>query len=477
MANTQQMQKQITKYKEYLNKPQAKYTLKIALLFTVLFQIFDSFGFGIYGGMQEIIIKDFAGLPFDASIKTGSSGYLPYQDALSTFTLVNTLGYVTLGIMPLYRSLADKLGRKPILVISTVFMGVAMFISGITHSMYIFAMGSVMIIFFGLHDVLMLYLFEIVPNNKRATWVGIVRAVGAIAMIGLTCIRFTAMSSDGTPKQVAWRQSYIIVGVLFVILAFFAFLFLKESKQFMINRMALLQKMLVKPYESSSHSLQDQDNKKSENLSMSAALKLLIKNKQLKWISISIMLLFAANNMILSYSNSILAQNGLSTFEITIALIVNNVVAAVVFILMGMISDKHGRKKSLLFFGVLTSIGFLMFTFISPLIGAGIAGSIFAGVGLGITNASYANMTEIILIMLNESTPTHMRGGVNGVRNFFMVTAVFSALLGAFLFKILPVAKACFILTVPFILLCVFIVLTKVKETANISLEDIDKQF
>lgn len=350
-----------------------------------------------------------------------------------------------------------------------------MFISGITHSMYIFAMGSVMIIFFGLHDVLMLYLFEVVPNNKRATWCGIVRAVGTIAMIGISCIRFTAMDSDGTIKPIPWRESYIVLGVLFVFMALFALIFLKESNQFMIKRIELLKKMLDFPADKSLNTTLD--NKKPEDLKMSTAFKLLLKNHQLKWISISIMVLFAANNMILSYNNSILAQNGLNTLEITIALIVSNVVATIVFLLMGMISDKRGRKKSLVFFGILTSIGFLMFTFISPYIGAGIIGSIFAGVGLGITNASYGNMTEIILIMLNESTPTHMRGVVNGIRNFFMVSAVFSALLGAFLFRVLPVAKACFVLTVPFILLSVFIISIKVKETANISLEEIDRQF
>lgn len=477
LDDKQGIQRQLNKYTNILNKPQTKVALIISLIFVILFQVFDSFGYGIYGNMQEIIIKDFAGLSFDANITAGSSGYTEYQKALSTFTLVNTMGYVTLGIMPLYRSLADKLGRKPILIISTLFLGIAMFISGLTHNMFIFAMASVMIIFFSLHDVAMLYLFEIVPDNKRATWVGIVRAVGAVAMTALTCIRFMAIGTDGTAKPVPWRASYIVLGFLFIFLAFLAILFLKESKQYMIKKSQLLETKLREKNGTSLLSLENQKDEKIDNLKMSTALKLLFENSQLKWISIAIILLFAANNMILSYSTSILAQNGLSTLEITFALIVNNIVSTLVFLLMGMVSDKHGRKKSILFFGILTSVGFLMFTFVSPIITAGAIASIFAGVGLGITTASYGNMQEIILIMLNESTPTHMRGVVNGVRNFFMVSSVFSALFGAYLFRIMPVGKACFVLTVPFILMCVYIVITKVKETANISLEDIDKQF
>ena len=113
-------------------------------------------------------------------------------------TLLQVFSYVFLGIVPWYKSLADKIGRKPLFIFNAAFLCFAMFIGGLTNSILVFLMASTVITFFTLHDMQVLYVVESVPQNKRGTWMGIVTAVGNAASLIIIALRLTALKPDGS---------------------------------------------------------------------------------------------------------------------------------------------------------------------------------------------------------------------------------------------------------------------------------------
>lgn len=59
--------------------------------------------------------------------------------------------------------------------------------------------------------MLILYITEVVPDNKRATWQGITAAVGAVAVLITACMCVPSIQADGTVMKIPWRMIYIII--------------------------------------------------------------------------------------------------------------------------------------------------------------------------------------------------------------------------------------------------------------------------
>lgn len=159
--------KQLEKFKKMLAKHDYKGYFFVMIGLVILFQLFDGMATGIFGTLQEAVVKDFAGLPFDADIAVGGAGYEKYQNTLSTITLTNLIGYGFMGILPWYKSLADRLGRRPFFVLNSILLGLAMFVGGLTHNLTIFVLVSLVITFFTLHDMQIVYVTECVPDRQR----------------------------------------------------------------------------------------------------------------------------------------------------------------------------------------------------------------------------------------------------------------------------------------------------------------------
>ena len=203
----------------------------------------------------------------------------------------------------------------------------------------------------------------------------------------------------------------------------------------------------------------------------------MFQNKQLRWIAIATLIVSTANNMICSYNNTIMAQNGLDSKGITIALFASNIINIFVSLIMGPIADKMGRKWGTVIFGFVSAISFILFVFVSPMITDPLAGGIFAGVCMGLNVCSYINMMVLSTLMMSESCPASIRGSIIGVRSFMQVTAVFAMAAGGFLFRVMPTGVVCVILSVPFLILSSLIILFKTKETKNLNMEEIEAQF
>lgn len=462
--------KQLEKFRRMQAQRDYRGYFIVMIALVMLFQLFDQMTTNIFGTMQEAIIKDFAGLAYNADITVGSAGYKSYQDTLSTITFTNIAGYAFLGILPWYKSLADKLGRKPFFVINALFLGVAMFVGGLTHKLTVFVIASLVIVFFTLHDMQILYITECVPDNKRATWQGIIAAVGSVAGISTASMRMMDMSANGTEGQIPWREIYIIIGIFGLLIFVVSALLLRESRPFLNSRIAYLE-TLPEVREAQAKA------GKANQAGVISGIKLILKNKQLFWLSVATLIFSAANNMVCSYNNTIMAQNGLDTFGITVALIVTQVVAIPINLFTGPIADKIGRKWGAVISGLISAVGFAAMVYGAPLVHTRMSGGIFCGITSGLAICGYLSVMNLTTLMMSESCPSTMRSTVIGVRSFFQVSAVASMAVSGFLFRILPTGQVCFILAVPFLLAGSLCLMMKTKETRNLTMEEIDSQF
>ena len=463
-------QKELLRLKAADKKPDIKGYFFILMGLIILFQLLDMMATGIWNNLQEVIVRDFAGLAPNADITAGSAGYDQYQNTLSKMTLLQVFSYVFLGIVPWYKSLADKVGRRALFIFNAAFLGFAMFIGSLTNSILIFLMASTIITFFTLHDMQILYVVESVPQHKRGTWMGIVTAVGNAASLIVIALRLTALKPDGSLGAVPWRSIYIFVGVVGIVVFILGSIFLRESRPFLRSRIAYLEKTPEQREEEKKNAAKAQGG-------VVAAFKLIIKNKQLRWIAIATFFINTANNLLSSYNNSIMSQNGFDTIEITIALVASSAAAVLWGYLMGPISDKLGRKYGTVFFGILSAVGFTAFAFATPYIQNGVIGSIVAGVLFGTSISSYSNMLNLTTLMMTESAPASIRSSVIGCCAFFRVSAVLAIVASGMLFKVMPTATACTVLAVPFLALGCLAIAFKTKETAGRSFEDIENDF
>ena len=463
-------QKELNRLRIAQAKPDYKGYFFIMIGLVLLFQFLDMMATTIWNNLQEVIVRDFAGLSHDASIVEGSAGYQPYQDTLSKITIIQIVSYVFLGIVPWYKSLADKLGRKSFFIFNAAFLGFAMFLGGLTKSLIVFLVASTVITFFTLHDMQILYVAECVPENKRGTWMGIVTAVGNAAAFVVILLRLTAMNADGTSGPIEWRGIYVFVGVIGIIVFVLALLFLRESRPFINSRIKYLEK-------SPEQRETEKKNAAKAQGGVIAGFKLMLKNKQLLWLAVATFLINAANNMVSAYNTSIMSQNDFSTFEITIALAASCATGIVIGYVMGPIADKASRKTASVIFGVLSAVSFIGFAFGAPYISNGVVGAIVSGVLFGISMNSYNNILTITTLMMTESSPASMRSSVIGVSAFFRVSAVIAMAASSALFTILPTGTVCTILSAPFLIGACVVIALKTKETKGRSFDEIEADF
>lgn len=470
MKTTEKRQKELTRLRRLQAKPDFKGSMILMIAVILSFQVLDMMATNVYTFLQEGVVMEFAGLPWNADITPTGSGYETYQSTLSLITMVSLVSYAFMGIAPFYKSLADKVGRKPIFVINAICLGLSMFIAGLTKNIYIYIVMSTVIMFFTLHDMQLVYVTECLPAEKRGTWNGIILAVGNLAECAVVLMRFFAIQPDGAMGPIPWRSIYTVVGIVGIIVFIFSLIFLPESPYYIKNRIAYLEK-------SPEQLAAERANKVDTGSGIIPAIKMMVRNKQLRWLTICTLIISVANNMICSYNTTILVQNGLDTAHVTIALALICVSNALISFLCGKVADKVGRKLAAVGLCILCAVMFSVFVFITPSFDNPLVCAIVGGLSAGIGISGYTNMSNMTMLMMGESCPASVRSSIIGARSFFMVTAVISMALGGYLFTILPTGTVCFILSVPFLAIGSVLLMLKTKETKGMSMDALEEQF
>lgn len=452
--------KELAHRKSQNGKKALKYGLVITLIALFCATVVDEISSAIGVQIQSSVVTEFFVNPLN----------LPYNEAMSMFSTITMFSYALLALVPFYKALSDKLGRKPFLVINTVGMGIGMLLAWWSPNVVVYFIGYGMTVFFVQHDMQIVYLYEIVPKKSRATIYGLIKGISTLGIVLVPVLRGAVMGEDTS----LWRGVYFLPALIAIGVSVFSLIVTRESKTFLDQRIAFLES----PYEVRHPSKQTKEEKKAQKAAAKQqktgvfhALKQLFMNKQLFWLAIVSTVFSVGSTTISGFSESIMTDFGMSAESVNQALFIYPLLFAALTCAAGVIGDRFGRKAIVGTSGILAVGGFIGFN-LSAYLGAS---PYLVGVFYGLYLGCWWITLDYCSMMVAESVPTYNRGSMLGAVG--LITMIGSGLGQVVpIFAVLLFERIGFgymVASMPFVFIGILLMLFKVKETKGVDLDKI----
>ena len=104
--------KELAQRKKQKNQKALKYGLLLTLLALFLASVTDEISSAIGVQVQSSVVTEFFVRPLN----------VPYNEAMAKFSTATTFSYALMALVPFYKALADKFGRKPQTLLSACHM-------------------------------------------------------------------------------------------------------------------------------------------------------------------------------------------------------------------------------------------------------------------------------------------------------------------------------------------------------------------
>ncbi len=392
--------------------------------------------------------------------------YYTYNDGLAFHSGIGVFTYV-LGIFtPFYKALADKWGRKPLFVISTLGMATGLLVIHLSTSYIMFLIGFAIISFFMGHDIQIIYILEEAPDKHRAKIYSFLKSFGILGVILIPTLRDILMGDDATK----WRDIFLVPAIIGFAASVLVILLAKDTKVFIGERI----EYLSRSYEErqAEKALQKKQKQAQRNQSgVFNGVKYIFANKDTKMLIIAHIIFDAAMPAIALYFESSMHTAGMSTENITKALFMVPVIYASITFLSGFIADKAGRKATVNLFSVTCVAGYVLFV-IGILNGWNpyLIGS-FAGLYQG----SYWIGRDYMNVMMTEKVPTDIRASVVGAEGLLVIIGLAVGYITTIIgMTIMEIWWACLAVSIPAVTVAAVIFAKHVKETKGANLDEIE---
>lgn len=444
----------LTKYKKELERISPPGYVIYMLFVLSMVYIIDEITSNIYNSLQSDMITEFFVNGMGLEFNTG----------LATYSAMTAPLYAIMLITPFYKSLADKFGRKLFLAINTVGMGIGMFVCMLAPNPVIYICGIGIIYFLMNNDMQVLYVMETAPEKHRAKLTSITKAIALLGVTFIPILRDVFMRNDGSQ----WQKVFLIPSIAGIVIGILAFFLMPETPAYLKRKIAYLEMP-----ESQRLALQNKKKTSSEEAEggVVAALKFIFTHKQMRAVALCAFV-FVTSTGGTSYYESIMKTGGMTTSEITTAMYFIPPVNAAMTALSGFITDYLGRKRSATVLAGVALLGLVSFvlsasTGLSP---------ILVGVSYGFFIGGLWSAADILFIMIpGESTPTNLRVSVVGTMGIMSgvgnVLSIAIMTIGMLFVK--SIGLLCLCVCVPFLLIAIFILTTKVNETKGVDLSTV----
>ncbi|HQB32333.1 MAG TPA: MFS transporter [Erysipelotrichaceae bacterium] len=451
---------------------QGKYYLAFLVVVLTVIYVVDEITSSMTSAMQPYAIIDLYNLKgvMDAD----------YAPALANLTAITAPAMAILLISPFYKSLADKYGRKLFLILNTLGMGFGLFVACIAPNPLIYALAFMIITFFTPNDVQVMYIIECAPVKHRAKICSITKAIALVScsLIGVFRTWFY------NPEIVAsWRYVYYIPVVIALLVGVGAILFVHETPVFTAKRLDYLRKSdEQRQSERFEREIMEKEQKQQQKQSggVIKAIRYIFSNRQTRNITIAA-IIFSASTSVTYYYTTFL-QAGVETNVLTNAnldyiYVLFPFINGLITFIGGFINDYVGRKKSCLVFGGMAALGLTVFVFgakfgFSPAL-IGCAYGLFIGGLWSISDTLY-------LVMPAESTPTGLRASVMGCMSLLgalgTLLSVLIVVIGQLFVGAANLGILCICICLPFMVVGLYLLMTRVQETKGVDLTAIEEQ-
>lgn len=457
-------QKELLRRKNQLEKKPYNMYLLVLCVVVVLVHIVDEITTNLSNMVQSSVVTEFFVMGMG----------LEYNEGLATMAAVSApLGIISM-LAPFYKSLADRFGRKMFLVLNTFGFALGLTICFLANHYMVYLVGTAVIGFFIAHDMQVVFILETAPKDKRATVYAVTKCLGTIGLVLVPVMRRFFLDADATN----WRPMFGLPAFAAIAVGIVGLLFIYESRVFVQSRIEYLEK----PYEER-HPVKAKLSKEEKKALKKSQRKagvfpaikyLLTHNKDLRWLTITYVVLSIGLVPIANYYESIMSTGGMSTAEITNAQFVYPFGFALIILLGGLIGDKFGRKMTSVFNGCLSVVSFCLFVF-----GASHGwNSYFIGVLYSCFLGGYWTCLDYLSVMASEKVPTDVRGSTLGALSLLQMAGCMVGMIvltvSLAVFATAFVGTLCAVVAVPSIVACMVLTVLKVKETKGVALEEIN---
>ena len=446
MNVTAKGQQELNRLRKTLEKTNRKGYLAYILMILSMAYIVDEIATNIFNAVQSEMVTEFyvhgMGLPFN----TGLAAYSAMTAPL----------FVCMLIIPFYKALADRFGRKIFLAINTFGLGMGMFVCMIAPNPYIYLLGIGIIQFLMNNDMQVLYIMESAPEKHRAKLTSLTKAVALLGVTVIPMLRETFMGSNGG----AWQKVFLIPAVAGMIMGLIALLAMPETPAYLKRRIAYLENQST-----------SEENTAQSQGGVVDALKFIFRHKQMRALLLCAFVFVCATGGT-NYYESIMKTSGMTTAQITTAMFFIPPVNAAMTALSGFITDKLGRKGSAVVLSATALVGLVCFICSSRF---GLP-SALVGVSYGLFIGGLWSAADILFILLpGESVPTNLRVSVVGTMGIMSgVGSVLSmAIMTVGMLLVESIGLLCLCICVPFLLAATVILITSVGETKGVDLSTV----
>ncbi len=265
----------------------------------IVVQFADSFCTEIFSKMQSFLIKDFIIKDFQPDM----------NEAVSKLGYMMLPFYIVPAFSPFARIFVDKYGKKKVLLVNLIFLCIGCSVCGMACNIWIYLLGNAMITFATSIDIQNMYIAQNLPEKRRATVRGILCGITALSTMTIPVCRGYFVNTTW-----GWKGIYC-VAVIFVLIAFFAGMAIKETKASLVQKKTQQKK------------IEKQDN-------------VLIK----KYFIILFFVGIATSGVTL-YNEILLDNNGYGIDEVNRVLFIQPAALFIVNIVIGLLADKYKRKN------------------------------------------------------------------------------------------------------------------------------------
>jgi len=395
--------------------------------------------------------------------------------AVARMSALGSLSLLAFVLAFMYKPLADRYGRKHFLVLNTLGMGLGLFFISVSTNIPVYILGAFVIALFIPHDMQVVYILESTPPKHRAKIYSIIKAIATVGMMMIPLLRDFFMGSDTSN----WRLVYLVPAIVAAGAALFALCFARETDAFVAERLEYLR-------------TDEADRGKTTEQAQGGfltALKFCLGNKQLRWLMVGggflmwggLMTMYYETTMTYGYAAQFLeqgmelkqAQANAAPF-VTRALFLFPIGSASFQLIQGFLSDKWGRKPTVIVMSVCALSSFGLF-----FLGARQNWNPYlVGLLCGSAIGSYWASGDVAGgIMCSESTPTNLRTSVLSVQpilnTLFGGIAIITGLVLINLFGDAYTGLISLCIAMPGILVGLIIISWKVRETKNVNLKEI----
>lgn len=439
--------KQLNKLKRIRGKTNYAGYLIIFSIIIILTRITNELTTNISTYIQSSVVTEFF-------VKDG----VTYEAALTKYSLINLAVSLFTMFSIFYKSLADILGRKTVMIINAFGIAIGTLFCYFSPVVAIYCMGTAIYTFFTQNDLQMIYIMEVTPKGKGTSFFGIVKSVGILGMVLVPVLRDTVMQNN--PEK--WRSIYLVPMIICAIICIASIVFLRESNTFIEKRISFLE-------------LTDEERKQKaaekNDVGVFKAIGYIFKHKEVLVPVIGFMFYGMCSMAAYSYVESLMTSNGLTAKDVTSALYVYPFVYAALSFAGGFIADRIGRKPVLIASGFMTAFGFIAFIIackngVNPYI-IGLLNGIYLG--------GYFVGTDYMSVMLLEKVPTRIRGSIMGGAMMLMMAGCFIGVAQLMvLMNVFNLNVAALSVIVPYSLISTIITIFGVKETRGTDLNAMD---